>query len=226
MSAHPAWADPRLMTQTRTVRITVRGQLSDRLATAFDGMTPVRHAGATDSLAPVADQAQLHGLLGRIRDLGLELESLSVSPNPEHQGVVEMTELLTPVAAPQRPPQADAAKRVVVEEYGGPDVLKVVDAERPRPADGRGRRSRSRLGRVVHRRADSRRDLSRWPEAAVHARLRARRDRRRARPGLLALHVGDRVGALTVWGADAELVCVPERSTPWRSPRISIRPRS
>ena len=70
------------MTQTRTVRITVRGQLSDRLATAFDGMTAVRHRGTTDLVGAVADQAQLHGLLGRIRDLGLELEALSVSPTP------------------------------------------------------------------------------------------------------------------------------------------------
>jgi NADPH:quinone reductase-like Zn-dependent oxidoreductase len=29
-------------------------------------------------------------------------------------------------------------------------------------------------------------------------------------PSCSRLHVGDRVGALTVWGADAESVCVPE----------------
>jgi NADPH2:quinone reductase len=29
-------------------------------------------------------------------------------------------------------------------------------------------------------------------------------------PGCGRLHVGDRIGALTVWGADAEQVCVPE----------------
>ena len=67
------------MTSTRTVRITVRGQLSDRLATAFDGMTLVRRAGATELVGPMTDQAQLHGLLGRIRDLGLELDSVRVS---------------------------------------------------------------------------------------------------------------------------------------------------
>jgi hypothetical protein len=71
------------MTSTRTVRITVRGLLSDRLATVFDGMTPVRRKGATELVGAVADQAQLYGVLDRIRDLGLELESVEMSPvNP------------------------------------------------------------------------------------------------------------------------------------------------
>jgi hypothetical protein len=68
------------MTSTQTVRITVSGELSDRLAAAFDGMALVRRPGETELVGSVVDQAQLHGLLGRIRDLGLELESLSVSP--------------------------------------------------------------------------------------------------------------------------------------------------
>ena len=69
------------MKSTRTVRITVRGSLNDRFATVFDGMTPVRRrAGATELVGPVADQTQLHGLLERIRDFGLELESVEVSP--------------------------------------------------------------------------------------------------------------------------------------------------
>lgn len=68
------------MASTRTVRITVRGVLSDRLATAFDGMTPVRRTGATELVGSVADQAQLYGVLDRIRDLGLELESVDMSP--------------------------------------------------------------------------------------------------------------------------------------------------
>jgi hypothetical protein len=62
----------------RTVRITVRGRLGSRLAEAFDGMTPVRREGATELVGAVTDQAQLHGLLTRIRDLGLELESVVV----------------------------------------------------------------------------------------------------------------------------------------------------
>jgi hypothetical protein len=67
------------MTSTQTVRITVRGELSDRLATVFDGMTVAHLDAATELVGPVADQAQLHGVLARIRDLGLELESVTVS---------------------------------------------------------------------------------------------------------------------------------------------------
>jgi hypothetical protein len=68
----------------RRVRITVRGRLTGRLATAFEGMTLVSRRGRTDLVGEVVDQAQLYGLLARIRDLGLELEALSTSPG-EHE---------------------------------------------------------------------------------------------------------------------------------------------
>jgi hypothetical protein len=61
-------------------RIIVRGRLSNRLANTFEGMTPVRHAGRTELVGQITDQAQLHGLLARIRDLGLELQHVSVTP--------------------------------------------------------------------------------------------------------------------------------------------------
>jgi hypothetical protein len=65
------------------VRITVRGRLSPRLASAFEGMVPCYRHGHTDLDGEVADQAQIHGLLSRIRDLGLELEHVTVLPSPE-----------------------------------------------------------------------------------------------------------------------------------------------
>jgi hypothetical protein len=46
-------------------------------------MTLVRHAGRTELVGEIADQAQLHGLLVRIRDLGLELQRVSVTPTAE-----------------------------------------------------------------------------------------------------------------------------------------------
>jgi len=67
------------MTSTLRIRITVRGRLSQRLARAFDGLTLAPRAGATELAGEVVDQAQLYGLLTRIRDLGLELESVSVA---------------------------------------------------------------------------------------------------------------------------------------------------
>jgi hypothetical protein len=81
------------------VRITVRGQLSDRLAAAFEGMTPIPLGRDTELQGEVADQAQLHGLLNRIRDLGLELTALSVSPSTH-----------TPPSDSERSPNPTSAK--------------------------------------------------------------------------------------------------------------------
>jgi hypothetical protein len=67
------------MKSALSIRIRVRGRLSERLATAFDGITLVNQTGATDLIGEVVDQAQLHGLLTRIRDLGLELESMNTA---------------------------------------------------------------------------------------------------------------------------------------------------
>jgi hypothetical protein len=69
---------------TQRVRITLRGRLSGRLAEAFEGLAPSYRHGHTDLLGEIADQAQLHGLLTRIRDLGLELENVSVRPTPDN----------------------------------------------------------------------------------------------------------------------------------------------
>jgi hypothetical protein len=66
-------------------RIVVRGRLSARLARAFEGMTLVRHSGRTELVGEIADQAQLHGLLARVRDLGLELQRVSVTPQAKSQ---------------------------------------------------------------------------------------------------------------------------------------------
>ena len=66
------------MNSTLSVRITVQSRLSDRVAGAFDGLTLVRREGASELVGQVADRAQLHGLLTRVRDLGLELVSVRV----------------------------------------------------------------------------------------------------------------------------------------------------
>jgi hypothetical protein len=49
-------------------------QLAPRWATWFDGMTlTVAADGTTVLTGPVADQAALHGLLAKVRDLGVPL---------------------------------------------------------------------------------------------------------------------------------------------------------
>jgi len=56
----------------------VMGRLDARWAAWFDGLSLEEESnGATILRGPVADQAALHGLLQRIRDLGLELLSVT-----------------------------------------------------------------------------------------------------------------------------------------------------
>lgn len=57
----------------RDYRLVVEGELSDRLAAAFEGMTLTRVHGNTELQGPVRDQAELQGLLQRVSDLGLTL---------------------------------------------------------------------------------------------------------------------------------------------------------
>jgi hypothetical protein len=57
--------------------IRVNGVLDSRWSAWFDGLqvTGDEH-GQTTIAGPIADQAALHGLLAKIRDLGLELLSV------------------------------------------------------------------------------------------------------------------------------------------------------
>lgn len=58
--------------------IRVSGHLGKHWATWFDGMTlTARDDGTTVVRGPVVDQAALHGLLQKLRDLGVDLLSLS-----------------------------------------------------------------------------------------------------------------------------------------------------
>jgi hypothetical protein len=59
--------------------IRVKGHLDDRWADWFEGMIiTLEDNGNTLLTGPVVDQAALHGLLKKVRDLGMPL--LSVSP--------------------------------------------------------------------------------------------------------------------------------------------------
>src|SRR6266487_1110955 len=101
-------------------------------------------------------------------------------------------------------------QRVVVDRFGGPEVLKVVDEDDPRPATGEARVRVLAAG-----------------VSFTDALLRAGTYLGGPKPpftpgyelvgvveelgsGCSRLREGDRVAALTVWGADAERVCVPE----------------
>jgi len=54
-------------------QITVRGRLSDSVASAFEGLTASPSAAGTVICGELPDQAALFGVLDRIESLGLEL---------------------------------------------------------------------------------------------------------------------------------------------------------
>ncbi len=64
--------------------IRLKGHLDSRWSAWFDGLTITRCGNGTTIIhGPVADQAALHGLLQKARDLGLHLISVtSVEPGP------------------------------------------------------------------------------------------------------------------------------------------------
>ena len=63
---------------TEYYEIRLKGQLNARWADWFDGMTiTLDNNGDTLLSGPVVDQAALHGLLKKIRDVGLTLLSVN-----------------------------------------------------------------------------------------------------------------------------------------------------
>src|SRR5215471_3296184 len=65
-------------TPASTYQIRVAGHLDEHWSAWLDGFTLTRDDdGTTVITGPVADQAQLHGVLARVRDLGVPLLSLT-----------------------------------------------------------------------------------------------------------------------------------------------------
>lgn len=64
--------------------ITVRGHLAPRWSTWFDSLDLTRTSDGTTVISgPIVDQAALHGLLEKLRDLGIPLISLATTPTPD-----------------------------------------------------------------------------------------------------------------------------------------------
>jgi len=60
-------------------RIILRGRLSESFETAFEGMALEPGPKQTVLVGEIRDQAQLYGLLDRLRDFGIEL--VAVEPD-------------------------------------------------------------------------------------------------------------------------------------------------
>lgn len=78
MTGHSDQPDP-----DRWYEIRLQGHLDSRWSAWFGGLEVVtQDDGTTVVRGPVADQAALHGLLARLRDLGLPLVSVAQT-NPD-----------------------------------------------------------------------------------------------------------------------------------------------
>ncbi len=62
---------------SREYRLVVKGELSDRMQHAFEGMSLTRGDGTTTLTGTIRDQAELQGVLQRIAELGLTLLDLT-----------------------------------------------------------------------------------------------------------------------------------------------------
>ena len=101
-------------------------------------------------------------------------------------------------------------KRVVVDHYGGPEVVRLVEEDDPRPGPGEVRVRVLAAGVSFtdsQLRAGTYLGVPKPPFTPGYELVGFVEE---LGPGCSRMRVGDRVGALTVWGADAERVCVPE----------------
>ena len=102
-------------------------------------------------------------------------------------------------------------QRVVVDHYGGPEAVRVVEDEVPRPARGE---VRVRVLAAGVSFTDSQLRAGTYipggPKPPFTPGYELIGVVEELGAGCGRLQIGDRIGALTVWGADAEQVCVPE----------------
>src|SRR5919109_1791389 len=102
-------------------------------------------------------------------------------------------------------------KRVIVDHYGGPEVLTVVEEDDPKPGQGE---VRVRVLAAGVSFTDSQLRAGTYipggPKPPFTPGYELVGVVEELGPGCSRLKVGDRIGALAVWGADAERVCVLE----------------
>jgi len=102
-------------------------------------------------------------------------------------------------------------KRVVIDHFGGPEVLKVVEDDVPQPGPGEVRVRVLAAGvsfTDALLRAGTYLGGPKPPFTPGYELVGVVEE---LGPGCLRLREGDRVAVLTVWGADAERICVPEK---------------
>jgi NADPH:quinone reductase len=102
-------------------------------------------------------------------------------------------------------------RRIVVDHYGGPEVLRMVEEDDPRPGPGE---VRVRVLAAGVSFTDSQLRAGTYipggPKPPFTPGYELVGVVEELGPGCSRLREGDRIGALTVWGADADRVCLPE----------------
>ena len=74
----------------QNVEIRVKGQLDEHWSDWFDDLT-ITHTEQNETVltGPIVDQAALHGLLAKLRDLGLPIVSVNLSEVADQEAATE-----------------------------------------------------------------------------------------------------------------------------------------
>jgi hypothetical protein len=107
-------ADPR---EPPSYQIRIVGRLDASWAGWFDGLTIALDGGDTLLTGPVVDRAALHGLLRRVRDLGLTLVSVTTLD----RGSAGTTSPAVPASSQVPPPAKSRAPRTASGPAAGRD---------------------------------------------------------------------------------------------------------
>lgn len=102
-------------------------------------------------------------------------------------------------------------KRVIVDRYGGPDVVRIEDTDVPVPGEGEVRVRVLASGVSITDVQILAGTYPGGPKPPFTPGYELVGVVDELGPGCTRLRLGDRVGALTEWGANAEMTCIPEK---------------